>query len=197
VGHDCGVHSDTTTGQLDLIRTLMAIDPAFILFGGFAEDALLYAGVSRPHDDVDVLVWLDELPARQAQLSELGFGDFEVRFEPAAGRPLAVGALGGPVDLELCIGQRTKDGSLYFELPDVSGPQRVWLPEDALEQPTARLENIEVRVPSPLLLYQVRTAMGAAMGGLRPKDEVTQSALHSRFFPDVPEASLAPRVTRP
>jgi hypothetical protein len=107
-----------------------------------------------------------------------------------------VGALGGPVDLELCIGQRTSDGSLYFELPDVSGPQRVWLPEGALDQPTAWLEDIEVRVPSPLLLYQVRTAMGAVMGGLRPKDEATQSALRTRFFPAVPEDRLAPRVTR-
>jgi hypothetical protein len=157
---------------------------------------LLYAGVSRPHDDVDVLVWLDELPARQAQLGGLGFGSFEVRFEPAAGRPLAVGALGGPVDLELCIGQRTSDGSLYFELPDVSGLQRVWLPDDALDQPTAWLEDIEVRVPSPLLLYQVRTAMGEVMGGLRPKDEATQSALRSRFFPAAPEGRLAPHVTR-
>ena len=189
------MHSDTTAAQLELIRMLMAVDPAFTLFGGFAEDALLFGGVSRPHDDVDVLVWLDELPARQAQLSGLGYSDFETRFEPAAGRPLAIGALGGPVDLELCIGQRTSNRSLYFELPDASGLQRVWLPDDALDQPSARLEDIEVRVPSPLLLYQVRTAMGAVMGGLRPKDETTQSVLRSRFFADALEAHLAPRIT--
>ena len=53
--------------QLDSVSRLMSLEPPLYLFGGFAEDAVLYGTVSRPHQDVDVLVWLDELPLRIEQ----------------------------------------------------------------------------------------------------------------------------------
>lgn len=180
--------------QLDLIEQLMALEPPIHLFGGFAEDAVLFGKVSRPHADVDVLVWLDELPLRIDQAESLGFGPFETRFEPAPGRPLAVGAVTGGVDLELCVGQRSVDGRGYFELPGESGLQRCWLPPDALSYPPQVLDGVAVRAISPLALHQVRAAVTPVFGGLRPKDEVAQQRLHDQFFEGVSAKDLLPHI---
>jgi hypothetical protein len=180
--------------QLDLIERLMALEPPVHLFGGFAEDAVLFGKVSRPHADVDVLVWLDELPLRLDQAQSLGFGPFETRFEPAPGRPLAVGAVSGGVDLELCVGQRSIDDRGFFEIPGESGLQRVWLPPDALSHPPQVLEGIVVRTISPLALHQVRAAVTPVFGGLRPKDEVAQQQLHAKFLKEIPAADLVPSI---
>lgn len=180
--------------QLDLIERLMALDPPVHLFGGFAEDAVLFGKVSRPHADVDVLIWLDDLPLRLDQARSLGFGSFETRFEPAPGRPLAVGAVSDGVDLELCVGQRSTDDRGFFELPGESGLQRVWLPPDALTHPPQLLEGIVVRTISPLALHQVRAAVTPVFGGLRPKDEVAQRLLHDRFLKGTAAEDLAPHI---
>lgn len=73
--------------QRDLISEVMALEPPVYLFGGFAEDAVLYGKVSRPHQDVDVLIWLDQLAMRIEQVRVFGFHSFEVRFEAAPGHP--------------------------------------------------------------------------------------------------------------
>lgn len=186
---------ELVAAQLDLIRRLMALDPPVFLFGGFAEDALLHGTMSRPHDDVDVFVWLDDLPMRVEQVLALGFDDLEVRFESSPGRPLAVGAVRDGLDLELCIGDRT-GGRPHFDLPGSGGLDRVWMPDDLLMHPAQRLDDLEVRTISPRALYQVRVASAAVFGGFRPKDEVTQSALRERFFAGISDAELAPAVTR-
>ena len=185
---------DLSVAQLDLIRRLMAIDPPVFLFGGFAEDALLHRAVSRPHDDVDVFVWRDDLPTRIEQIRALGFADLEVRFESSPGRPLAVGAVRDGVDLELCIGDRT-GGRSHFDLPASGGLDRVWMPDDFAAYPAQRLDDLEVRTVSPRALYQVRMASAAVFGGFRPKDEVSQAALRERFFAGMTDAELAPAVT--
>ena len=141
--------------QLDLIERLMALEPPLHLFGGFAEDAVLFGTVSRPHADVDVFVWLDELPLRVDQAESLGFGPFETRFESPPGTPVAVGAVSDGVDLELCVGRRSADGRTFVDLPGDSGLRRFWLPPDALTYPTQALDGIVVRTISPLALHQV------------------------------------------
>jgi hypothetical protein len=180
--------------QLDLIERLMSLEPPLHLFGGFAEDAVLYGKVSRPHQDIDVLVWLDELPLRIEQGRALGFGHFQVRFEAAPGLPLAVGASSEGLDLELCVGGREPDGGAFFYRPSPSGLQRCWLPADALSYPPAMLDGIGVRTVSPLTLYQVREALADVFGGMRPKDYAVQAALHDRFLSHLSEADLRPRV---
>jgi hypothetical protein len=69
--------------QLELIARLMDLEPPLYLFGGYAEDALLYGRTSRPHNDVDILVWADELSLRLEQARSIGFTDFEVRWRSA------------------------------------------------------------------------------------------------------------------
>ena len=84
---------------------------------------MLFGSVSRPHADVDVLVMLDAL-LRIEQARSLGFDDFETRFEPAPGRPVAVGAVVDGLDLEFCIGQRSTDSPPFFDLPGDDGLRR-------------------------------------------------------------------------
>ena len=180
--------------QLDLIARLMLLEPPLHLFGGFAEDAVLHGKVSRPHQDVDVLVWFDELPLRIEQGRALGFERFEVRFESAPGLPLAVGASSNGLDLELCVGSRDSNGRPFFHRPSESGLQRCWLPDDSLSYPPAMLGDIRVRTVSPLTLYHVRAALADVFGGMRPKDYVVQAALHDRFLSHLSESDLRPRV---
>jgi hypothetical protein len=173
----------------------MVLDPPVFLFGGYAEDALLHGAVSRRHDDVDVFVWFDDLPRRIEQVQALGFDGIESRFESSPGRPLVVGATLGELQLELCVGDRL-DGRAYFELPGSGGLDRIWLPDDFLNHPPQQLDDVVVRTISPRALYQVRMALAAAFGGFRPKDELSQAALHDRFFAGMTDADLAPAITR-
>ena len=185
---------DLAAAQLDLIAGLMVLDPPVFLFGGYAEDALLYGTVARPHDDVDVFVWRDDLPSRLDQVRALGFEGIESRFEPSSGRPLVVGAARGDLQLELCIGDRA-GGRAHFDLPAEDGLGRVWLPDDLVDYPMQHLDDLVVRTLSPLALYQVRMASASVFGGFRPKDELSQAALRDRFFASSSEADLAPAVT--
>jgi hypothetical protein len=178
--------------QIDLIANLMALRPPLFLFGGFAEDALLHGQVSRPHGDIDVFVWLDELELRVQQAAELGFEDMHVKFEPAAGRPMVLGATSQGLELELVVAQRFPEGRGFFELPTDVGVRRMWLPDDATAYPEQMLGKLKVRTLSPRLLYQVRIVSADLFGGFRPKDVVAQKALKQRFFADVPEDALQP-----
>ena len=180
--------------QLDLVSRLMSLEPPLYLFGGFAEDAVLYGTVSRPHQDVDVLVWLDELPLRIEQGHALGFTPFEVRFEAAPGLPLAVGASSNGLDFELCVGSRDSTGRPFFYRPSPSGLQRCWLPDDTLSYPPVMLDGIQVRTVSPLALYHVRAALADVFGGMRSKDYVVQVALRDQRLSHLSESDLQPRI---
>jgi hypothetical protein len=186
---------DLTAAQLDLIGQFMVLDPPVFLFGGYAEDALLHGTVSRPHDDVDVFVWFDDLPRRIEQVRALGFDGVQSRFEPSPGRPLVVGAVRGDLQMELCVGHRS-GGRAYFEVPGDGGLDRVWLPDDFVNYPVQRLDDLVVNTISPLALYQVRIALADVFGGFRPKDELSQAALRDRFFGLMSDGDLAPTVTR-
>jgi hypothetical protein len=180
---------------LDLIGRLMALEPPLFLFGGFAEDAVLHGRLTRPHADVDVFVWRDDLPMHLEQAGALGFLSFRTRFESAPGKPLAIGAVADGLDLEFCVADRASDGRGYFEVPGRDGQRWIWLPEDALTWPVALLEGLTVRTVSPLTLYQIREAVAETFGGPRPKDLVAQAALRARFFGDTCDDDLRPRVT--
>lgn len=181
-------------GYLDLLRALMDLDPPLHIFGGIAEDALLHGRFSRPHEDVDVLVYREELDARVEQAHALGFHAFHVRMMPRPGRPLVVGAIAGGLNLEYVVFDRTPEGRVSFDIPVPAGMRRVWLPEGAFDHPPSEVEGVQVRTLSPLALYQIRAAVAETFGGFRPKDRVTQAALRRRFFAGVEEAKLAPEV---
>lgn len=182
------------TTQLELLRRVMAWDPPVTIFGGFAEDALLHGRVTRPHEDIDVLVMRDELDLRLDQAAALGFTDWHLRFAVVRERPLVIGSIRDTLNLEFIVFDRDERGDVYWEMPTPEGLARLYLPDDALTWRSSRIEDVEVRTFSPRGLYHIRVGVTELFGGLRPKDRVAQAALRARFFQGVPEEALAPRV---
>lgn len=180
--------------QMELLRALMRLTPRVHVFGGLAEDALLYGRQSRAHEDVDVMIFRDEIDLRLEQARELGFERFHLRMQPVPERPLVVGSIVGEMNLEYVIFDRHDDGRISFDTPTPDGLTRVWLPDDALDWPVSTLDGVEVRTVSPLTQYQIRIGVTETFGGMRPKDVVAQAALRRRFFAHEKEADLRPRT---
>jgi hypothetical protein len=179
--------------QLEAIAALMALRPPRVLFGGWAEDALLHGKPSRPHEDIDLLVPLPEIAALVDQVADLGFRDPRVKFQVEPDKPIVVAAYRDGIELELIVYQVDAAGRAYFDLPVGDDLQRMWLPEGAFDH-SARLGSLAVRTLTPLALHQVREFCKEVFGGFREKDRVTQAALKARYFPSTPEGQLRPRV---
>lgn len=180
--------------QLELLRALMELEPKVHIFGGFAEDALLYGRQSRRHEDIDVVVFRDELDLRLDQAEALGFREWHLRMQPEPGRPLVIGSILGEMNLEYVVFDRDQDGGVSFVVPTPEGLTRVWLPEGAFDHARSSVDGVGVRTVSPLALYQIRVGVTETFGGMRPKDKVSQAKLRSTFFSGVPEEKLAPRT---
>ncbi|HEY7660699.1 MAG TPA: hypothetical protein VIC58_08905 [Actinomycetota bacterium] len=182
---------------LPLIAALMQIDAPIVLFGGFAEDAMLGGSIRRPHDDVDILIERSMFPRGLEIFDELGFETPEVRWEPVPNEPLVVGTLRDDgLNLELSVFE-VSDGTRSFTLPDAAGHLfRVAMPPDMLSAPPFMLEEIEVRTVSPLAQYQIREGLGilGPLGPMRPKDVASQAALRDRFFATRSEEELKPSI---
>jgi hypothetical protein len=196
------VNSPTNTQQpkpntyADLVRALLALEPPLFIFGGFAEDVLLNGRVARPHTDVDVLIYRDEIDERLAQFGEFGFTRWEVWWEPRPGQPLVYHATNQGIDLEPSVFERDDRGS-FFVLEDAAGiPHRVDLPADAFSHPPIEADGISWRILSPLCLYQIRAAIEilGPFGPLREKDIAAQAVLREHFLADLTEDDLRPRV---
>ena len=169
----------------ELLAGLADLDPPVYLFGGVAEDVLLHGHLSRPHGDVDVFVLRQDLPGRMKQFADLGFDNFELRYAPRPGQPLALGCPRGQTDLELGVFD-TAGSDVYFEVEDESGViQRVFLPPDALvnDEPT-NVDGVPVWTLSPLSLVHIRRGLEllGTFGSLREKDIAIQAKLLERFF---------------
>ena len=48
-------------GYYDLATNLGTVDPPLFIFGGIAEDILFHGRLTRPHSDIDVLIYRDEV----------------------------------------------------------------------------------------------------------------------------------------
>ena len=110
-----------THGARDQLAALATVDAAlegveYWLFGGWAVD--LHCGrVTRPHDDLDIAVWLDDVP----RIAELLRGDDWVHV-PSEDDNGGTGFERGPVRLELTYLVRADDGSVYIPLRDGRAP---------------------------------------------------------------------------
>ena len=182
--------------SLAIIERLAALEPPVFTFGGFAEDALLDGSITRPHGDLDVLVARSSLELHLAQLGELGFTDFDVLFEPQAGRPLVLGGAHDGQDLELGVFDELEPGIASFVLPVETGLIRISLPEDTLRHPIGSIDGVPIRTVSPLALYQLREAFlrTGVFGPPRDKDRAAQARLRQELLRDADERDLAPRM---
>jgi Aminoglycoside-2''-adenylyltransferase len=89
---------------------------AYWLFGGWAVD--FYAGlVTRPHDDVDLAVWLDDLERIAKLLESDGW-----RHAPAEDEDGGTGYERDAVRLELTYLTRNADGDVFIPLRDGPDP---------------------------------------------------------------------------
>src|SRR5262245_27422756 len=175
----------------------MAFETPIHLFGGVAEDALLYGSWVRPHDDVDILLHRSDLDAGLAEARAIGFEEFEVRFEPLPDTPLVLGCIVDGRNLEISVHDRTPEGRVFYYMVDAAGRiVRVFLTDDIFDHPPSTIDGVQVRTISPLAQYQIRAGIAATggFGPLRPKDITAQEALRERFFPGVAPEDLEPSI---
>jgi hypothetical protein len=127
------------------------------LFGGWAVD--FYAGsVTRAHDDLDVAVWLADIP-RIAQLLEAD----DWRHAPLADEDGGTGYERGPVRLELTYLVRDGEGRVFTPLRDGRG---AWS-EAALADDVGELNGVRARLIALAPLMR---------GKSRPRDDPDEAA---------------------
>jgi ketosteroid isomerase-like protein len=192
--------------QLEMLRRMAGLDPPPVFMGGYAEDALLAGAVTRAHQDFDWLLPRNELDLRKEQARRLGFGGFETWGEAAPGEPFYLFAENG--DLKLDLGIADWEGSDYwmkvhklsFQIDGEDAPAgyRVRLPSDMFEQAPAEIEGIEVRVASPLALFQIRTAIAdqGSFGEPSARQREASRLLEKRLLQDMPADRLTVVVKR-
>jgi aminoglycoside-2''-adenylyltransferase len=119
-------------------RILAAASQEYWLFGGWAVD--FHAGrITRPHGDVDVAVWLADVPRIAAVLGDAGW-----RHAPDPEEDGGTGYERGGVRLELTYLVRRADGSVVTPLRDF---EATW-PDGAFGAETRELEGIRARLVS-------------------------------------------------
>jgi hypothetical protein len=91
------------------------LEPPVRVLGGYAEDALLFGTVTRPHVDVDWLIARSEYDLRLAQARELGFDRFAVRGESGPGRPFYLFGANRGLELEIGVVDE-EDGGLWMKV---------------------------------------------------------------------------------
>jgi hypothetical protein len=193
-----------TARQLELLRRMSELDPPPFMFGGYAEDALLAGTVTRSHLDIDWIFPRSEFELRLDQARSLGFSEFESRGDAAPGEPFYLFAAKGDLSIDLGISDEV-DGRhiarvwrLAFEVDGREAPAgyQFELPHDTYAHRPTRLDGIELRVASPLALYQLRAGLAAkgSFGKLPPAQRAKLRKLRETFFPSRTEAELMPRI---
>src|SRR3712207_2749624 len=92
------------------------------------------------------------------QFAALGFKDFELRYEPRPGQPLALGVPRGYRSRDR---RFDSDGErIYFEVEDGQGVhQRVYLPEEPLVDEPVDVGGAPVWTLTPLALIHIRRGL--------------------------------------
>jgi hypothetical protein len=109
------------------------------VFGGWAVDFHL-GHVSREHGDLDLAIWLDDMPRIEPLLASGGWGDLH---DPDVDGGRAFGRDG--VRLELTYLYRGDDGEVYTPLLD--GTRGRW-PAESLADEVGEIEGVRCRLIS-------------------------------------------------
>jgi hypothetical protein len=130
---------------------------AYWLFGGWAVD--FYVGsVTRAHDDLDLAVWLVDVPRIGELLQDDGW-----RHAPSEGEDGGTGYERGAVRLELTYLVRDDDGRI--SIPLRNGPA-AWS-EDALANDVGELRGVRSQLVSLVSLIRSKSS---------PRDEPEEAA---------------------
>lgn len=150
-----------TQEQLDILRELnrifTRIEGQFWLRGGWAIDFLL-GEITRPHEDLDLVTWIDQREALEKSLLDAGYERF-----PVSGRQTDFKK--GNVDIQFLYLTHSEDGQL---IPN-GLPEWVWRP-DALQSERHHLGGMEIRVLSPEQLLEEKEVYEQIGRTPRPKD---------------------------
>jgi hypothetical protein len=147
----------------------------FWLRGGWAVDFML-GRVTRPHDDVDLVIWARHRRRARQVLTEAGFTvarEFDAQTDfRAYGQVLSIAYLA-----------RNEDGQIITHgIP-------VWLwPEETLGRRVLQLEGAAARVIGPRQLLWEKESYERGVGRpLRPKDVVSMQTLREIIAAGTPE----------
>lgn len=136
VTHERSAAARQLAALADVDRLLREERVEYWLFGGWAVD--FYAGrATRPHFDVDIAVWLDDLPRLDAALRASGW-----RHAPDPEENGGTGYERSGVRLELTYLVRREDGSVVTPLRD---SEATW-PEGAFGEDTRELRGVRARL---------------------------------------------------
>jgi hypothetical protein len=128
--------TEQLTALARLHERLMTHGIEYWLFGGWAVD--FHAGaVTRPHDDLDVAVWLEDHDRIAELLAADGW-----KHAPEEDEDGYTGYELGAVRLELAFLARAEDGSVYTPLRN---GRAAW-PDEAFEDDVAELLGVRARV---------------------------------------------------
>ncbi|MFY9580629.1 MAG: hypothetical protein WAQ33_15045 [Gaiellaceae bacterium] len=142
------------------------------LFGGWAVD--FYAGsVTRPHDDVDIAVWLDDHARIADLLAAEGW-----KHAPEADEDGGTGYERGFVRLELTFLVRGEDGQPCIPLRD----RLTRWPEEPLGDDVAEFDGVRARIVGLSVLKRSKSQAREDPADAR-KDRADSATLASRTFP--------------
>ncbi len=179
------------------LAELARLDPPHTIFGGVANDLVLYGDIVRDHGDVDVLVMRPDVSGVLAALGRIGFGPPVVYFEEVRGLPLVVGTQKGASQIELGVFDEDEAGDVYFVLKgEAQGFHRIYLPAGATDNPPIEVDGLEVRTVTPLALFHITAGLDAtgSFGPLRPKDLTARAEFQRTLLADADPGILVPRV---
>lgn len=148
---------------LSEISTICAtIDCRFWLRGGWAIDFLL-GKVTRPHDDIDLITWIQNREQLECALAEAGYGQTPVK-KQFRGRQSDFRK--NDVDITFGYITTTNDGSIIMN--DL--PEWVWRGDSLLPQ-TFMLDGLSAHVLNPRQLLEEKEVYKQIGRKPRPKDE--------------------------
>ncbi|WP_227395963.1 nucleotidyltransferase domain-containing protein [Jeotgalibacillus aurantiacus] len=159
--------------QLQALSDIGAISKtlgiAFWLRGGWAIDFLL-GRVTRPHDDIDIVTWIDHRERLEIELEEAGYEKVPVKKEFCDRQS---DFHKEDVDITFTYITRTAGGNLIMN----GLPKWVWRPESLLAE-TFILEGITAQVIHPNQLLEEKEVYEQIGRLPRKKDAVSKKILH-------------------
>lgn len=162
-----------TETQLKLLKEVSAIcasiECRFWLRGGWAIDFLL-GKVTRPHDDIDMITWIQNREQLERILAEAGYEQTSVK-EEFRGRQSDFSKDG--VDITFGYITNTHDGSIIMN----GLPEWVWRNDSLLPQ-SFMLKGISAHVLNPRQLLEEKEVYKQIGRNPRPKDEDSKKILH-------------------
>ena len=180
---------ELTQKQVEFIGDIYSSDNLAVkvsLYGGYCEEALLNGRVTTDHHDVDALITRTDMEAVREGFENLGCHVEEVA-HPGTEETYKFLVKRGDVECDVAfIDWDEERNQPYAEADRPDGTRvKAFFDKDTFNHPLQKLGDIDVRVVSPLMQMQMRTAFVMIREGRpRQQDINKQEALRQRFYPE-------------